>query len=176
MGFPQQGQQCAIDWPKIHDMFKPRDANTWQRKFPIGFPLGDFRVEFLPWICYSSTFSRYFCSYGKQVINWSKTSLIALLIRSILPRWKTALTLKRNFPAQNRTNWQSNNTYRKTSDIRHTLVDNKIVDHSDVVRASPVGTAPTASSFSTWHLASRDSAKKATRQYENILSVRIWCV
>ena len=117
-----------------------------------------------------------FCSYGKRVINWSKTSLIALSIRSILPRWKTALTLKRNFPAQNRTNWQSNNTYRKTSDIRHTLVDNKIVDHSDVVRASPVGAAPTASSFSTWHLASRDSAKKAARQYENILSVRIWCV
>ena len=30
-------------------------------------------------------------------------------------------------------------TYRKTSNIRRTLVDNKIVDHSDAVRASPVG-------------------------------------
>ena len=40
-------------------------------------------------------------------------------------------------------------TYRKTSNIRRTLVGNKIVDHSDVVGASPVGAAPTTSSFST---------------------------
>ena len=39
--------------------------------------------------------------------------------------------------------------YRQVSNIRHTLVDNKIVDHSDVVGASPVGAAPTTSSFST---------------------------
>ena len=39
--------------------------------------------------------------------------------------------------------------YRKTSNIRRTLAGNKIVDHSDVVGASPVGAAPTASSFST---------------------------
>ena len=41
------------------------------------------------------------------------------------------------------------NIYRKTSNIRRTLVSNKIVDHSDVVGASPVGAAPTTSSFST---------------------------
>ena len=39
--------------------------------------------------------------------------------------------------------------YRKTSNIRRTLVGTKIVDHSDVVGASPVGVAPTTSSFST---------------------------
>ena len=39
--------------------------------------------------------------------------------------------------------------YRKTSNIRRTLVGNKFVDHSDVVGASPVGAAPTTSSFST---------------------------
>ena len=39
--------------------------------------------------------------------------------------------------------------YRKTSNISRTLVDNDIVDHSDVVEASPVGAAPTTSSFST---------------------------
>ena len=38
--------------------------------------------------------------------------------------------------------------YRKTSNIRRTL-GNKIVDHSNVVGASPVGAAPTTSSFST---------------------------
>ena len=40
-------------------------------------------------------------------------------------------------------------TYRQVSDIRRTLVGNTIVDHSDVVGASPVGAAPTTSSFST---------------------------
>ena len=39
--------------------------------------------------------------------------------------------------------------YRQVSNIRPTLVGNKIVDHSDVVGASPVGAAPTTSSFST---------------------------
>ena len=39
--------------------------------------------------------------------------------------------------------------YCQTSDISRTLVGNKIVDHSDVVGASPIGTAPTISSFST---------------------------
>ena len=39
--------------------------------------------------------------------------------------------------------------YRKTSDIRRILLGNNIVDHSDVVGASPVGAAPTTSSFST---------------------------
>ena len=61
--------------------------------------------------------------------------------------------------------------YRKISNIRRTLVGNEIVDHSDVVGASPVGAAPTTSLFSTWHLASRDSAKTGARQSENLLSV-----
>ena len=39
--------------------------------------------------------------------------------------------------------------YRQVSNIRHTLAGYKIVDHSDVVGASPVGAAPTTSSFST---------------------------
>ena len=39
--------------------------------------------------------------------------------------------------------------YRQVSNISRILVSNKIVDHSDVVGASPVGAAPTTSSFST---------------------------
>ena len=45
--------------------------------------------------------------------------------------------------------WSSRSKYRKISNTRRTLVGNKIVDHSDVVGASPVGAAPTTSSFST---------------------------
>ena len=39
--------------------------------------------------------------------------------------------------------------YHQVSNIRHTLVGNKIVDQPDAVGASPVGAAPTTSSFST---------------------------
>ena len=50
-------------------------------------------------------------------------------------------------------------TYHQTSNKSRTSVSNKIVDHSDVVGASPVGAAPTTSSLSTWHLALMDKAK-----------------
>ena len=39
--------------------------------------------------------------------------------------------------------------YRQTCDISRTLVSNKIVDHSNVVGASPVGAASTTFSSST---------------------------
>ena len=46
--------------------------------------------------------------------------------------------------------------YRQIYNIRPILVENKITDHSDVVGASPVGAAPTSSSWWTQHLASMD--------------------
>ena len=39
--------------------------------------------------------------------------------------------------------------YRQTSNISRAFMGNKIADHSDAVGASPVGAAPTTSSFST---------------------------
>ena len=39
--------------------------------------------------------------------------------------------------------------HRQTSDISRALVGNEIVDHSDVVGASPVAAAPIKSSSST---------------------------
>ena len=45
-----------------------------------------------------------------------------------------------------------------------TSVGNKIVDHSDIVGASPGGAAPTASSFSTEHLASIYWAKTTPKR------------
>ena len=65
--------------------------------------------------------------------------------------------------------------YRKTSNISRTFVGNKIVDNSDVVGASPVGAAPTTSSFSTWHLASMDWVKTTARGDKKQLSFWIWC-
>ena len=51
----------------------------------------------------------------------------------------------------------------------------KVVDHSDVVEASPVGAASTTSSFSTWRLASIDCTKTTARRKENNSSFGIWC-
>ena len=45
--------------------------------------------------------------------------------------------------------FQVSMNYRQTSAIIRTLVAYKIVDRSDVVGASPVGAAPTTSSFPT---------------------------
>ena len=42
-----------------------------------------------------------------------------------------------------------NEVYRNTSNIGRTWEGNQIVDHSDVVGASPVGAASTISWFST---------------------------
>ena len=53
--------------------------------------------------------------------------------------------------------------YCQISNISRTL-GNKIVDHSDVVGASPVGAAPTTSSFSTLHLASMGKGNCKTRR------------
>ena len=66
-------------------------------------------------------------------------------------------------------------SYSKTSNISRTLVGNKIVDNSDVVEASPVGAAPTTSSFSTKHLASMDWAKTTAQGGEKHLSWEILC-
>ena len=40
-----------------------------------------------------------------------------------------------------------NSAYRQTSNIRCTLAVNNLIDHLDLVGASPVGAAPTTSSF-----------------------------
>ena len=72
--------------------------------------------------------------------------------------------------------WMNKSGYRQVSNIRRTLVGNWIVDHSDVVGASPVGAAPTTFSLSTKHLASLDWAKTIARRYEYNLSLGIWCV
>ena len=64
--------------------------------------------------------------------------------------------------------------YQHTSNIWCTVVGNKIVDHSDVVGASPIGAAPTTSSFSTQHMASMDWAKSTARCDKKHLSLGIW--
>ena len=66
--------------------------------------------------------------------------------------------------------------YCKISNISHTLVGNKIVYHSDVFRASPIGAASSTSSFSTEQLASKDCAKTTARWDGKHLNFVIGCI
>ena len=54
-------------------------------------------------------------------------------------------------------------------------MNNRSVDHLDVVGVSPVGVAPTISSFSNW-LASRDWVKTIAGQDGKHLNCGIWCL
>ena len=63
-----------------------------------------------------------------------------------------------------------------TSNVSRGSVGNKMVNHSDVNGASPVGAAPTTSSFPTWHLVSMDWVKTTARRDEKHWSFVIWCV
>ena len=63
--------------------------------------------------------------------------------------------------------------YHQTSNIIHTLVDNKIVDRAEVVRAAPVGAAPTISLFPTKYPASIYCTKTTAGRDEKHLSFGI---
>ena len=65
--------------------------------------------------------------------------------------------------------------YCQFSNIRRILVGNLIVDHSNVVGASPVDAAPTSSSCLDLTAGLMDWAKTTARWNENHLSFGIWC-
>ena len=111
----------------------------WQ--FPRGIPLpwtsGNmeywiFNIKLTrPYVCLSVHLSVHLSVCLLQ--NWSHTC------------WCTYYT----WSGQQQPEHWPRKEYRQTSNISCTLTGNKIVDHSDVVEASPVGAAPTTSSFST---------------------------
>ena len=67
-------------------------------------------------------------------------------------------------------------TYRQTSSIHSTLVGKEIVDHSNVVRASAVGTSSAVSPFSTWYLTSINWTKITAIREEELLSLNVCCI
>ena len=70
------------DWPKLHDMFKARDAIAWQREFPVGFPVEVSALNSLFINIFHDAVARIESRYVIKA-----TRLVGLLIRSIL-RWK----------------------------------------------------------------------------------------
>ena len=85
----------------------------------------------------------------------------------IRPQWVN-ITKRHSTLALRDKLWSISCEYRKTSNINHTLSGNKIVDHSDVVGALPVSTAPTTPSFLDW-------ATTIRRRDEKHLCFGIWC-
>ena len=124
----------------------------------------------------SSGKRRPFCLSFNVLINtpcWFSISVLWYVCMSVLTLWsrlcvfvKRTGTLEANFPEF---------VTFKSLNIRCTLVGSDIVDHSDVVGALPVGTAPTTSSFTTQHLVSLDWAKTSRGWDEKHFSFGIWC-
>ena len=77
----------------------------------------------------------------------------------------------------NEDKWWSWSDYHQTSNIIRSLVCNKIVDHSDVVKASPVGAAPTTSSFPK-HLSIGMRCALYWRCYDSFAGIDFcrWCL
>ena len=101
--------------------------------------------------------SWYAKSKSKSKISYyNKMIIIHRMTQRLKPIWiylshKMRKSVSRKWIKKQNANHfiQASACYRKTSNISRTLVGNKIVDNSDVVGASPVGAAPTTSSFST---------------------------
>ena len=66
--------------------------------------------------------------------------------------------------------------YHQLYNTRGTLEGNKSVGHPDVVAASPVGAAPTTSSFPVLHLASMDWVQTTARGDKNHLNFGIGAI
>ena len=102
----------------------------------------------------------------------ANTSTSMILINVLLESKQNGYTSETNGYISKR---KCDITYHKTSNIKGTLIGNKIVEHSDAVGASPVGAASTTSSFSTQHLASIVWAKTTARRDEKHLCFCIRC-
>ena len=134
------------------------------------------------WDCYNSLKAGANCKKKKKILStWWQSGHIFAGHARLLYRYHV-LSFQQGIAATHSkagTSWRNLLTtcwlfnikmsyYCQTSNISCTS-GNKIVDHSDVVGASPVGAAPTTSSFLTLHLASMDSAKTTARWDEKHL-------
>ena len=103
---------------------------------------------------------------------YDMTAYLLWHVQNFAATWLLGIELEQkwNFPIKFEL-WVKNCYYCQIASISGTFVGNRIVDHSDVVGASPVGAAPTASLFLTEHLASVVWAKTIARQDEKHLGL-----
>ena len=89
------------------------------------------------WIIRNGEFSKR--GFSNTICQWGREggiSRVSVTGKFVFSQWEHSLR-------------ESGKNYHQTFNIRRTLVGNNIVDHWDVVGASPVGAAPTTSSMST---------------------------
>ena len=105
----------------------------WQPFCPGGDELTELPLGKVTATCAKASLQAFFFFFKLKFVDTISSAMI-IITKSLLTvgKWSSC--------------WIN---YRKVSNIRRTLVGNKIVAHSDVVGASPVGAAPTTSSFST---------------------------
>ena len=84
-------------------------------------------------------------SEDKVGIMMTQFLVMCVCHKLVLCGWSSGISLVLQMESQNWVLFY----YHKTSNISPTLLGNEIVDNSDVVGASPVGAAPSTSSFST---------------------------
>ena len=102
----------------------------WMRHFTLCSHHRDYKTDI------------YICILSCRYTVWLPHATMKLELEVL-----ASTTIKRKKPWP-RLAWAGEVRYHQTSNMKCTLVGNEVVDHSDVVGASPVGAAPTTSSFS----------------------------
>ena len=176
-----------MGWSKLDDKFVDKFLDGWYILFIILFDIislkikdiydldlfcvVDYKICFYKiWMQYITIIVIIWRKYGithYYKVNCSKLIMSCSSLITVLGVAIYMITFCRAIPVY---------VYRQTSNISRTWVGNKIADHSVVVGTSPVGAAPTTSSFSTKHLALMDWSKTTARRDENHLSFGIWGV
>ena len=149
---PRSVMEFAISEPKMMQLPLNKKTNIL-----IGHPTSNVAIYFDLGHDLDLGFSRWnFLQNGKA--GWHCQSFMTMTATFWRPSWAVRIyqivtritsdvgVLSTHLVVENK--FQGNSIYRQVSNIRRTLVGNKIVDNSDVVGASPVGAAPTTSSLS----------------------------
>ena len=88
------------DWPKLHDMFKARDATAWQREFLVGFPVS---------VCASNLLLINICHdfvariESRHVMKAKQALSVCWFVR--LFRWKNCNFSREKIERNNRSTW-----------------------------------------------------------------------
>ena len=100
------------DWPKLHDIFKARDAKTWQSTIPVGFPVRVCALKLL----FINNFHDVVARIKKQMHDSSKTCLEGLLTLLIcVGKLHERFSASAVSPAQNRINRPTRHVLLHTS-------------------------------------------------------------
>ena len=94
------------DWLNLHDMFKARDAKSWQRWFPVGFPVRVCALNLLfiniLYDIVARIESRYAIKMLKQNISCWSINSFDLSLKKLHSRWRARAIFPRKIERINR--------------------------------------------------------------------------